>query len=112
VRTKGQPLCNRHRKRFKTLAQLAFAKKYPLDWFDKPDDWRIIGGPLIRKGEPMSNKELVQDLLSGNLVSLARYGATANEIAKNRAFVKRVNEVRNWLNRPGEVRGEVKKSRK
>lgn len=88
-------------------AQRQFARQFPRDWFDKPFDWRIIGDPLLQR--PMSNLELTEQLLRGKLVDLADYGKTAREISRNRAFVKRVNEIRNWLGRPGEVRGEVTK---
>jgi hypothetical protein len=87
--------------------QLEFARQYPPDWFEKPLDWRIISDPLLQG--PMSNLELAEQLLRGKLVKLAGYGQTAREISRHRAFVKRVNEIRNWLGRPGEVRGEVTK---
>jgi hypothetical protein len=91
----------RYARRKAHLAELeAHATKYPADWTKKPIEWRIIGTELLRE-EYTSNLELADTLSASRILDLSRYGKTPRGIVESRAFKKLVNEIRNWVNRPG-----------
>ncbi|MCU1271011.1 MAG: hypothetical protein JWN74_2305 [Acidobacteriaceae bacterium] len=74
----------------------------PDNWGDQPASWRLIATELLSREDHMPNAELITRLMSSRtLISLERYGQSAQEIGNNQAFKKLVNDVRKWIRRPG-----------
>jgi hypothetical protein len=74
-------------------ANRIFAERNVPDWIDRPEDWLTIGRCLLKaKGHVPNGK-------------LAKLVGTKND----RAFTKKVNQIRNWVGKPGRG-GKARKS--
>ena len=73
----------------------------PKDWWDKPLDWRIIGGELLSREGPMSNLELGERLDVSRILSCPYHGdGWETALGRVKRAVDYVWEIRRWVNRP------------
>jgi hypothetical protein len=82
----------------------------PPDWDRKPVEWHIIGPKLLSKPY-VSNVELGQGLDEDGILpcpygkdpKLWERALSSNKATRDRAAIKRVNEIRKWVGRPGRM---------
>jgi hypothetical protein len=76
------------------------ARWRPLDWNDKPIEWRIIGNELLSQRAYMNNDELA-DRLDTSRILKCPYALIWKDALNTRGFLLLVNKVRKWVKRQG-----------
>lgn len=87
-------------------ATLQVAGRRPLDWWDRPIMWRIIGDVLLSRDGSMSNRELGKALDAAHLIQCPYTDAwnaalSSNIKAKSNAATALVAKIRRWVKKPG-----------
>ena len=85
---------------------LQAASRWPLDWWDRPIMWRIIGDLILSCNGSISNRELGKALDAAQLIECP-YSDTwctalsSNARAKSNAATALVGKIRRWVKKPG-----------
>jgi hypothetical protein len=87
-------------------AALKAAGQWPVDWWEKPVKWRIIGDILLSRDGSMSNQELGKTLDTAQLIQCPysdtwEAALSSGATAKSNAATALVGKVRRWVNKPG-----------
>ncbi len=81
-------------------------RRRPVDWWDRPLNWRIIGDILLSRDGSMSNRELAKILDKAQIIEGPDGGTWAAALSsdvmvKSNAATALVTRVRRWVNKPG-----------